>query len=265
MDIEPTPNPSTQVVAPVAQPQSAPVTPNGGGKAIASLVLGILGMIAWFIPIIGLPIVVVGLTLGILSRKSSRKGLALAGIILSSIGLALTLINGGIGAYMGATGQHPFVNELLGENAPSNIQDIMENPENYTSVDYYTVAQDLYGKGEKDEAVFWFYAGQLRLRILASVSTDPTGAPALLGALQEILGPSINQHAGENVDMWAETITKVLEWDAVTPNNEKPEGVSEEVWTLAIQENRKGLEQLREHILTNREELQKEREANGLE
>ena len=39
--------------------------PTGGGFAVASLVLGIIGLLAWCIPIIGLPINVVGLVLGI--------------------------------------------------------------------------------------------------------------------------------------------------------------------------------------------------------
>jgi hypothetical protein len=83
------------------------------GKATASLVLGIIGMFAWFIPIIGLPIQVIGLVLGIKGWKSSKHWLAVVGVILCIIGLVLTIINASIGAYMGATGQHPLVNEIM--------------------------------------------------------------------------------------------------------------------------------------------------------
>ncbi len=80
-------------------------TESGGGKAVASLVLGILGLIAWIIPIIGLPIGITGLVLGIKDLGSFRRGMACAGITLCIISLVLTVANAAIGAYLGATGQ----------------------------------------------------------------------------------------------------------------------------------------------------------------
>ena len=82
-------------------------------KAKASFVLGIIGMITWFIPIIGLPIQVTGLVLGIKGWKSSKQTFAVAGVTLCIIGLVLTIINGSIGAYLGATGQHSLVNKTI--------------------------------------------------------------------------------------------------------------------------------------------------------
>jgi hypothetical protein len=78
------------------------------GKAIASMVLGIIGLIAWFIPLFGAPITIVGLILGIKGLKSSNRGMAIAGVVMCIIGLVATIINAAIGAYMGATGQHPL-------------------------------------------------------------------------------------------------------------------------------------------------------------
>jgi hypothetical protein len=75
---------------------------------IAALVLGITGLMAWFIPLFGFPITIVGLILGVLGQKREKKGIALAGMILSIIGLVATIINSAIGAYMGATGTHPL-------------------------------------------------------------------------------------------------------------------------------------------------------------
>ena len=80
--------------------------PTGGGIAIASLVLGIIGLLAWCVPIIGLPINVVGLVLGIKGRESVNSSMAKAGVTMCIIGLVLTIINAAIGAYLGATGQH---------------------------------------------------------------------------------------------------------------------------------------------------------------
>ncbi len=85
-------------------------TPQGGGKAIASLVLGILGIFGWCIPIVGLPMAIVGLILGVKDLDSPKRGIAIAGIVLCGIGVVLSIVNGAIGAYLAVTGRHPFVN-----------------------------------------------------------------------------------------------------------------------------------------------------------
>jgi len=74
-------------------PVSAPA-PSGDkkGLAIASLILGILslcGSVLWYY---GGPISIVGIVLGFLGMKSSGKGMAIAGIILSAIGLLLLIV-----------------------------------------------------------------------------------------------------------------------------------------------------------------------------
>ena len=48
-----------------------------------------------------LPICII---LGALSLGSSRKGMAIAGLILAGLGLLLTLGNAAFGAYLGMTG-----------------------------------------------------------------------------------------------------------------------------------------------------------------
>ena len=89
-----------------AQPMPAPAAARrGGGQATASLVLGIVSLIAWLLPIVGLPVAITGLVLGILSASGVKRGMAITGIVLSSIGLVLGVINFAVGAYLGATGQ----------------------------------------------------------------------------------------------------------------------------------------------------------------
>ena len=67
------------------------VSPSSGGYATAALVLGILGVFVAFIPIpiIGLPIQIIGLVFGCLSLKSAKKGQAIAAIILCVMGILL--------------------------------------------------------------------------------------------------------------------------------------------------------------------------------
>ena len=64
---------------------------------IISLVLGILSIFVWPIPYVGYPVSVIGIILGILVIRRGKSKIALAGVILSSIGLALTLTNSVIG------------------------------------------------------------------------------------------------------------------------------------------------------------------------
>jgi len=82
----------------------------GKGKATASLVLGIISIIAWIIPLYGLPTTIAGLVLGIKGLGPQRRGTAVAGIVLSVIFLVLTLFNAAMGAYLGAIGQRLSLN-----------------------------------------------------------------------------------------------------------------------------------------------------------
>ena len=75
-------------------------------QPIAGFVLGIIGLLAWLIPLFGFPITITGLILSIKTKmKPEGGGLAVAGIVLNIIGLVATIINMSIGAYMDATGQ----------------------------------------------------------------------------------------------------------------------------------------------------------------
>ena len=69
------------------QPQSSMPT--------VSLVLGIISLIAWLLPLVGYPISIVGLVFGVKYRMLS--GNARAGMVMSIIGLCLTVINSFLG------------------------------------------------------------------------------------------------------------------------------------------------------------------------
>jgi hypothetical protein len=77
--------------------------------AFSALGLGIINLCAWFLPICGLPLSILGLTFGIASLSSPRRGIAIAGIVLCVVGLIAGVVNAAVGAYLGYTGQHPLL------------------------------------------------------------------------------------------------------------------------------------------------------------
>ena len=98
---------------PIQQVQ-APSTKNDK-LAISGFIIGIIGIVPCLFPLCGLPTSVIGLVLSIIGLKSSKRGLAITGIVLNGLWLLLTIVNAAIGAYLGATGQHELVNKLFGQ------------------------------------------------------------------------------------------------------------------------------------------------------
>ena len=73
---------------------------------MAGLVLGIISLLAWFIPLCGLPVSVTGIVLSALGRRDpTARGMATAGLVLSIIGVVASIINAVLGAYLGVRGE----------------------------------------------------------------------------------------------------------------------------------------------------------------
>lgn len=88
-------------IAKVPEVPMAEVKPKSERTAVAALVLGIVSLFAWFIPLIGFPVSVSGIIVSILAiRRKQNKSMYLVGIIGSSIGLVLTIINAILGALL---------------------------------------------------------------------------------------------------------------------------------------------------------------------
>jgi len=73
-----------------------------------ALILGLIGMVAWYIPVIGFPIQL----LGILLSRNCKSSLAKNSLILCLIGLSFTIINASIGAYQGYQAAEKFNKSL---------------------------------------------------------------------------------------------------------------------------------------------------------
>ncbi len=67
-------------------------------KSVASLVLGLCGIVAWIIPLFGLPVTITGLVLGIRKRYAP-------GIVLNAIFLLFSVVNSILGVILALQGK----------------------------------------------------------------------------------------------------------------------------------------------------------------
>lgn len=95
------------------------------------------------------------------------------------------------------------------------IATIIRNPELYNPTVFYKLSEILFLQGKKDDAMFWFYAGQLRARYDANRCADETARSAV-SVLNENYGPQINKYAFEDLDKFEKIMSKVIEFDKNT-------------------------------------------------
>lgn len=127
---------------------------------------------------------------------------------------------------------------------------------------YLLYAKELWSAGRGDEAVVWFYVGQLRYRfdLAAHPGGDPTGDSALYAALGQTLGAPINLYAGGDPDKWARQIDEALRWDFDHPNG----FTSKTEYADALAKTRGGLAELRARVVGNVAKIKAEREREGI-
>ena len=145
------------------------------------------------------------------------------------------------------------------KKTPEQLKKGIENQHPST---YYILAQKLFESGKKDEAVFWFYAGQLRYRfhLLANPDLEPSGDPALFASLSEVIGRPINEYAFGDLKALDATLEKVLTWDEATANGFTSTKAHRAEWT----KTREGLKGLRKQVMDNGDSIRAQRKANGL-
>ncbi len=82
------------------EPVAAVVVDKGAKRAKVGFILGLVSILAWLLPIIGLPVTVCGIVFSSMGLSSTARGKARVGLILSIIFLILTILNGIVGASM---------------------------------------------------------------------------------------------------------------------------------------------------------------------
>ncbi len=144
--------------------------------------------------------------------------------------------------------------------APAQIEAALPN-ENPAA--YYGYAIRLFDQGKKDDAVFWFYVGQLRSRfhLKANPNLPQSGEPATFGALHATIGPVINGYAGGSVKEWCKAIDRALVWDAEMTNG----FTSKEKFAPIYEENRAGLKKMRDQLEVQADSIRSQRRKAGVE
>ncbi len=106
--------------------------------------------------------------------------------------------------------------DFQGEKQMKVANAVIAKPEEFAPPALYVLSSVLFEQGKKDDAVFWFYAAQLRGRIDANICADKTAA-AILDAMNQKFGPPINQYSFTNRLLLTNTVKRVLAWEEKTP------------------------------------------------
>ncbi len=125
----------------------------------------------------------------------------------------------------------------------------------------YVLSARLLGEGKGQEAANWMYAGQLRYRFrIMALGEAGSDERTLFAALGEQVGRPVNEYIAGNADEWIAAMKWALAWDAA---NDNPT-TSKTAFADALEEVRAGLGKLIEQVDSNREQIRRDRETNGL-
>jgi hypothetical protein len=111
--------------------------------------------------------------------------------------------------------------EALSSGAPERkartIAEVTAAPEKYAPPVFYALSRALFEQDKKDEAAFWYYAGQLRARFDAYRCADVSARQAVSLLNREYGGP-INKHAMQDLAKLEALVERVVAWDRRTPH-----------------------------------------------
>lgn len=113
------------------------------------------------------------------------------------------------------------------------LKKFLTSPEQYHWTSFYHAAEALFEKGRKDEAVKWYYAGQIRARVAAGLDPDPSRNNAMLSAFSVSIGKPIMKYAHSDKENWLAQIDHAIAWDKEHPLPNDPEqviGISDVAW-----------------------------------
>lgn len=128
---------------------------------------------------------------------------------------------------------------------------------------YLERAAELLNEGDMEQAVFWYYVGQMRYRLhlMANPDLEPTGDPMVFSAMKYLVGEPVNQYAGDDPDNWIRLVRKAMKWDKTRPNLY----TSKEQYAREYEEIHAQMDKLINYVDSHREEIRQQKAFNGLD
>jgi hypothetical protein len=108
--------------------------------------------------------------------------------------------------------------------ATAAANEILSDPKSVADpVTMFVPAEVLFHNGRKDDALFWFFAAQLRARYQSVFEHGDLAQ--VTSVMVSTIGPDISDYGFSNVSNFQRTLERVLAWDKRTPNllREKPQ------------------------------------------
>lgn len=139
--------------------------------------------------------------------------------------------------------------------AVAAAEEFIKNPDMLKEpLGLFNPALVLFLHGNKDDAVFWFYAAQLRVRYQLVFENGDRGQ--LLSVMMMTMGPAINNYAFQDVSNLNRILDRVLEWDIKSPNPFRGKARSESV-DKQIEQAYSGLRDLKAKLAAERDDLER--------
>lgn len=104
----------------------------------------------------------------------------------------------------------------LADRRPIGLGAFTKDPDCFHWPNFYNAAMTLFNDGEEDDALKWYYAGQIRARVAAGLDPDASANYAMMVALNQAAQP-IKAYGKEHPDVWVKQIDAALAWDEKHP------------------------------------------------
>jgi hypothetical protein len=149
-------------------------------------------------------------------------------------------------------------NDATNQSQSQSIEALAAGIEHEHALAALELSKHLWEAGRKDDAIFFFYLGQLRYRayLSANPNGDPSGGRALFDALMATMGPPINQYAFGDIHALVATIDRVIAWDDGHADDYAPRKAREDV--------KAGLKKMRDDVVARQDEIRRTRSEKGL-
>jgi hypothetical protein len=125
-------------------------------------------------------------------------------------------------------------------------------------LEMFSPAAVLFMNDEKEEAVFWFYAAQLRVRY--QLAFDRGDRAQLLSIMLMTVGPPINNYAFQNVARFDRIIDRVLLWDKTAPNPWKERAKTQDI-EANIEKVYSGIRDFRKKLSAEKDDIEQNAKA----